>query len=128
VITEQLDGPIDELPRRLLGVLLDTWDDADNRATLLAIAQAGAAPDTAALTRGFVDGVLLTPITECLVAAGLRKRDATRCSALMVTQLVGVIYARYVLAVDAVATLPKKDFLDHYAAGLRSVLDGFLNA
>ncbi len=126
VITEQLDGPIDELPRRLLGVLLDTWDDANNRATLLAIAQAGATPETAALTRGFVEGVLLTPISERLAAAGLRKRDATRCSALMVTQLVGVIYARYVLAVDAVAALSKKDFLDHYTAGLTSVLDGFL--
>ncbi len=126
VITEQLDGPLDQLPRRLLGVLLDTWDDPQNRATLLAVARAGATPETAALTRGFVEGVLLMPIAERLVQTGLRKRDAARCSALMVTQLVGVIYARYVLAVDAVTDLSKKDFLDHYAPGLSAVLDRFL--
>ncbi len=127
VITEQLDGPIDQLPRRLLGVLLDTWDDPQNRATLLAVAQAGAAAGTAALTRGFVEGVLLAPISERLAHAGLPKRDAARCSALVVTQLVGVIYARYVLAVEAVATMSKKDFLEYYAGGLSAVLDRFLN-
>jgi AcrR family transcriptional regulator len=125
VISEQLDGPVDQLPRRLLGVLIDTWDDPQNRATLLAVAQAGAVPATAALTRGFVEGVLLTPITERLDVAGLRKRDAIICSALMVTQLIGVIYARYVLAVDAVAALSKKDFLDHYAAGMTAILATF---
>lgn len=125
VIAEQLDGPVEELPRRLITVLVDTWDDVNNRATLLAIAQAGAAPETAALTRGFVEGVLLGPVAERLRAAGLPKPDATRCSALLATQLVGVIYSRYVLAVDAVAAISRKNFIDHYSAGLSAVLAAF---
>jgi AcrR family transcriptional regulator len=125
VITEQLDGPIDELPRRLVTVLIDTWDDPNNRATLLAIAKAGATPETAGLTRGFVEGVLLAPVAERLRGAGLTKSDANRCSALLATQLVGVIYARYVLAVDAVAAMSRKDFLDYYSIGLTAVLDAF---
>ena len=41
------------------------------------------------------------PSRTQLRSAGLRKPDATGCSELLVTQLVGIIYARYVLAVDA---------------------------
>ncbi len=126
VITEQLDGPVGELPHRLIKVLLDTWDVPQNRAKLLAVAQAGAVPETAALTRGFVEGVLLAPVAERLRGAGLNKSDAGRCSALLVTQLVGVIYARYVLAVDGVAAMSKRTFLDHYSPGLTAILEAFL--
>jgi hypothetical protein len=112
-------------PRRLITVLIDTWDEPNNRATLLAIAQAGATPETAGLTRGFVDGVLLAPVAERLRGAGLTKSDAHRCSALLATQLVGVIYARYVLTVDAVAAMSRKNFLDYYSIGLTAVLGAF---
>lgn len=124
VIAEEIDGPVRELPRRLVTVLLDTWDDPENLATLLVIAQAGATPETAALTRGFVDGVLLGPVTEQLAKEGVA--EASKCAALLVTQLVGIIYARYVLSVDAVDALSKQDFLDHYVPGLDAVLGSYL--
>ncbi|WP_071510932.1 TetR/AcrR family transcriptional regulator [Mycobacterium malmoense] len=122
IIAGQIDGPLDELPRRLLTVLLETWDQPENRPTLLAIAQAGAGPDSSALTRGFVEEALAAPITERLQHEGVPPDDARLCTALLITQLVGVIYARYVLAVDPVAAIPRHAFIDRFTPALNAAV------
>jgi AcrR family transcriptional regulator len=122
LIANQIDGPVDELPRRLLTVLLQTWDEPENRPALLVIAQTGAGPDGPALTRGFVEEVLALPITERLLREGIAVGDARACTALLITQLVGVIYARYVLAVDLVATIPRSEFIDCFTPALNAVV------
>jgi AcrR family transcriptional regulator len=122
IIAKQIEGPVDELPRRLLTVLLQTWDEPENRPALLVIAQTGAGPDGSALTRGFVEEVLALPITERLLREGVAVDDARTCTALLVTQLVGIIYARYVLAVDPVATIPRPDFIDCFTPALNAVV------
>lgn len=122
IIAGQIDGPLDELPRRLLTVLLETWDQPENQPTLLAIAQAGAGPDSSALTRGFVEEALAAPITERLQHEGVPPGDARLCTALLITQLVGVIYARYVLAVDPVAAIPRHAFIDRFTPALNAAV------
>ena len=122
IIAEQIDGPLDELPRRLLTVLLETWDQPENLPTLLAIAQAGAGPDSSALTRGFIEGALAVPITERLLGEAVPADDAQLCTALLITQLVGVIYARYVLAADPVARIPRDVFIDRFTPALNAVV------
>jgi AcrR family transcriptional regulator len=122
IIAKQIGGPVDELPRRLLTVLLETWDEPENRPALLVIAQTGAGPDGSALTRGFVEEVLALPITERLLREGVAVDDARTCTALLITQLVGVIYARYVLAVDPVATIPRREFIDCFTPALNAVV------
>lgn len=121
-IAEQINGPVDELPRRLLTVLLKTWDTPENLPTLLAIAQTGAGPEGTALTRGFVEEVLAAPITERLLKEGVSTQDARICTALLITQLVGVIYARYVLAADPVATIPQHVLIDRFTPALDAVV------
>lgn len=115
VIADQIAGPIDELPRRLLTGLVHTWDEPENRPTLLAIAHAGGGGESPALTRGFVEAALDEPVAARLCEEGVPVEDAQRCSAVLVTQLVGVIYARYVLEVPSVAAMPQQEFLDAYA-------------
>jgi AcrR family transcriptional regulator len=122
LITERIQGPIDELPRRLLTVLLETWDQSENQPALLTIAQTGAGPDGAVLTRGFVEEVLAEPIIERLVREGISADEAQICAALLITQLVGVIYARYVLAADPVTAIPRDDFIDRYTPALNAVV------
>jgi AcrR family transcriptional regulator len=122
IIAKEIEGPVDELPRRLLTVLLQTWDEPENRPTLLVIAQTGAGPDGSALTQGFVEEVLALPINERLLREGVAVDDARTCTALLVTQLVGVIYARYVLAVNPVATIPRCDFIDCFTPALKAVI------
>jgi len=123
VIADQIDGPIAELPRRLLTVLLQTWDEPENRPTLLAIAHAGGGGESPALTRGFVEAALASPVAARLRDEGVPPVDAQLCSAMLVTQLVGVIYARYVLTVDSVAEIPKEVFIDAFTPAVSAALD-----
>ena len=127
IIAEAMAGPLDELPRRLLTVLLETWDQPENQPTLLAIAQAGAGPDSSALTRSFVEEVLAVPITERLLHEGAPTGEVRLCTALVLTQLVGVIYARYVLAVDPVAAIPRQAFIDRFTPALNTVVRSCLD-
>lgn len=122
IIAAQIDGPLEQLPRRLLTVLLETWDNPNNQVTLLVIAQTGAGPEGTALTRGFVEEVLTAPITDRLLHEGVSTDDARICTALLVTQLVGVVYARYVLAADPVAVIPRDVFIDRFTPALDAVL------
>lgn len=128
IIAEAMAGPLDELPRRLLTVLLETWDQPENQPTLLAIAQAGAGPDSSALTRSFVEEVLAVPITERLLREGAPAGEVRLCTALVLTQLVGVIYARYVLAADPVAAIPRQEFIDRFTPALNAVVRSCLDA
>jgi AcrR family transcriptional regulator len=128
IIAEAMPGPLDELPRRLLTVLLETWDQPENQPTLLAIAQAGAGPESSALTRSFVEEVLAVPITERLLREGAPAGEVRLCTALVLTQLVGVIYARYVLAADPVAAIPRQEFIDRFTPALNAVVRSCLDA
>ena len=123
VIADQIDGPIAELPLRLLTALVKTWDEPENRPTLLAIAHAGGGGESPALTRGFVEEALYGPVVARLSDEGVPTEDAQRCGATLVTALVGVIYARYVLEVDSVAAMPTDVFIDEFAPTITASLD-----
>jgi AcrR family transcriptional regulator len=122
LIAERIQGPLDGLPRRLLTVLLETWDQSENQPALLMIAQTGAGPDGVVLTRGFVEEVLAQPIIERLQHEGVSADEAQISAALLITQLVGVVYARYVLAAEPVAAIPRDDFIDRYTPALNTVV------
>lgn len=124
VISEQIAGPLVALPERLLTALVNTWDDPDNRPTLLAIAQSGDGAEGFALTRGFVEEALATPILDRLLVESVSAADARRGSAMLATTLVGVIYARYVLAVDAAAEMSQEAFIAGYLPVVRAALSG----
>lgn len=126
VIEEQIAGPVTDLARRLLTALVRTWDDAENRATLVAIAHAGGGGESPALTRGFVEAALDAPVVARLTEEGMPTAQAQRCSAVLVTQLVGVIYARYVLEVASVAALSTEEFIDAYSPAVSAALEGDL--
>lgn len=128
VIAEQIAGPVHELPHRLLTALARTWDEPENRATLLAIAQAGGGGESPALTRGFVEAAIDAPVVARLVAEGVPTDDAQRCSAVLVTQLIGVIYARYVLEVNSIAGMATEEFIDAYSPVVTAALDGCLGS
>lgn len=124
VIAEQIAGPVADLPLRLLTALAQTWDVPENRATLLAIAHAGGGGESPSLTRGFVEAALDAPVAARLREEGVPAGDAQRCSAVLVTQLVGVIYARYVLEVASVAELSTSEFIQTYTPTVNVALSG----
>jgi hypothetical protein len=101
---------------------LETWDQPENQPTLMAIAQAGAGSNSSALTQGLIEEALVAPITERLRHEAVAADEARLCTALLITQLVGVIYARYVLAVEPAATIPRHAFIDRFTPALNTVM------
>jgi AcrR family transcriptional regulator len=126
VIAGEVDAPIPELPGRLLSALITTWDDPQNRPALLTIASAGGEAKGFALTRGFVEEALARPVADRVQACGVEPEVARTAAAVLVTALVGVIYARYVLEVDAVAQMSGADFVDAYTPVVRAAFTGCL--
>jgi AcrR family transcriptional regulator len=124
IIAGQLEGPIAELPRRLLTTLVETWDNTENRPTLLTLVQSATdGSGNTDITRGFIEEVLAGPLAERLRKEGVPPADASLRGGLLMTQLVGVIFARYVLRVAPVADLPAASLIN----GLVPALDAVLN-
>jgi AcrR family transcriptional regulator len=124
VIADQIAGPIAELPRRLLTALVHTWDQPENRPTLLAIAHAGGGGESPALTRGFVEAALDAQVVARLREEGVPADRAQRQSAVLVTQMVGVIFARYVLQIASVAAMSTEEFIDAFTPAVNIALSG----
>ena len=89
-------GP-DGAGERLVRTLLSVWDDPDNQPPLLALARSLIAGERALLGDGFIP-VVVGPVLAQLV----RDRPEERIP-LVATQVIGLIVARYVVALPAVA-------------------------
>jgi AcrR family transcriptional regulator len=136
-ITGGLEGPIAELPRRLLGDLLDTWDNPERQPALLALMMldiahvnkvGGLGPETDGPAdtgrRGdFAEDLMITPVADRLRQEGIAPAEANRRSALLATQLMGVLFARYVLRVGPVAEMPAHALLDGLLPALDVIVD-----
>ena len=76
-------------------------------------------PDLARLLREVLEHEILDRVAEYLPGRSARLRAAA-----FVTQLAGVVFARYVLAVEPVATMKVDELVRHLAPGLRASLQG----
>lgn len=100
-LRESLLGPRDRLGGQLMAFVLSMWDDVAVQPSLLAVLRSSTTtPDAAALLR---DGLLQTLMGE--LAAAAQPRDPDLMAALVVSQVAGVILARYVLRVEPLASM-----------------------
>jgi hypothetical protein len=74
-------------------------------------------PEVARLLREVVEREMIDRIAEHLGGAGARSRAAA-----FGIQLAGVIFARYLIAVEPVASMPADELVRHLAPGMRAVL------
>ena len=114
-----LAGDPETLPERVLSALLHAWDDPEGGDALRAMVTAAMQdPDLARLLQEVLEREMSTasPSTSGSTA---RLRAAA-----FVTQLAGVVFARYVLAVEPVATMKADELIRHLAPGLRASLQG----
>lgn len=118
VLGGALAGDPSTLPERLLRALVTTWDDEDAGAPLRVMVRAAAAePNVGRLVREFVQREMVDRIAERLSG-----RDARARAGVLAVQLSGVIFSRYVLVVDPVATMPVDELVRLLAPGLRATL------
>ncbi|HEX3783985.1 MAG TPA: TetR family transcriptional regulator [Pseudonocardiaceae bacterium] len=120
VLVDALSGPRNGLPERLIGNIVRVWDDPAAGASLRALAEAAVSePDVSRLFREMAEREMITRIAERLGGA-----DASRRAAVAASQLIGMIFIRYVLQLEPLASMPPDELVARTAPPLRAALTG----
>lgn len=119
VLPEVLAGPLDTVAERLLTTVLTLWDDPPTRLPLVALVRSSLAPDgpTSLLQDGLLR-LVLGPLSETLPDRGVERVQ------LFATQMIGLMIARYVLALEPLASMPRGDVVAAVAPNLQRYLTG----
>jgi AcrR family transcriptional regulator len=117
-------GPRSKLGERLAELLLGILDDPDSRRRITGIVRAAASePEGARAAREVVANRVLVPIAEAIDADQPELR-----ASLINSQMVGLIMARYIVALEPLASLPAEDVVRAIAPNLQRYLTGTLGA
>jgi AcrR family transcriptional regulator len=113
------DG-VDGAGERLLRVFVSVWEDPEARLPLIALVRAslGEAGPVNLLREGVLR-MIFAPLREILPGP-----DAEQRVQLVLSQLVGLVVARYVLAVEPLASMPAEDVVAWVAPTVQRYLDG----
>lgn len=120
ILLTALPGDPATLPERVLTALLRTWDDPRHGAALsVTVTAATQDPELARLLKEVFEREMIDRVAEHIGGAHARYRAGA-----FITQLAGVVFARYVLQLDPVATMSADELTRHLAPGLRAALSG----
>lgn len=105
---------------RLLDAVLGVWDEPEGRRRLLTVVRTGLGePGGADLLRDGFLRLVVTRIRQLLPA-----HEADLRAELVATQMLGLITARYVLAMEPLASLPRAEVVRLVGPTLQRYLDG----
>jgi AcrR family transcriptional regulator len=118
VIRYSLRGDPARLPERILGQVLATWDDPERGAPLVALyRRVGGDADANRLVREMIEREIVTVIAEHLGGA-----DASARAGVAASQIAGLIFMRYILRAEPVASMGRRELVDRAAPALRVAL------
>ncbi|MFB4297240.1 TetR family transcriptional regulator [Actinomadura sp. NTSP31] len=118
VLASALPGDPATLPERVLRAMLGTWDDPERGRQLTFMVRA--ATQDAELIRLLRDVVGHEMIDR--IAEHVGGPDARHRAAAFGAQLAGVIFGRYILAVEPLASMTADEIVAALAPGMRAVL------
>jgi AcrR family transcriptional regulator len=122
VLPRIAEGPRSQAGLRLADYVMGVLEDPETRRAITGLVRAAASdPEAARVVREIVTARVLTPIAEHLAA----DRPTLRAS-LINSQMVGLIMARYVLALEPLASLPRGEVVQAIAPNLQRYLTGRL--
>ena len=120
VLASALPGDPATLAERVLNGLLSAWDDPETGRPLLLMARAATqAPEVTRLLSEIVEKELIGRIADHVGGPDARNRTGV-----FGAQLAGVIFTRYILGVEPVASMPRDELIARLAPGLRATLQG----
>jgi AcrR family transcriptional regulator len=120
VLAGALPGDPATLPERVLRAMVAAWDDPERGAPLLMMVRAAVQdPELARLVRDILEREMINRIAERLGGP-----DATARAGAFGIQLAGLIFVRYVLAVEPVASMTPDELIRYLAPGLRAAVHG----
>jgi hypothetical protein len=119
-LTAALEGDRSELARRLLTELVNTWDDPETGPSFKAMLLAANSDES--IRRAFSEAIgreLIETLGKALKGPKAKERAAAFSAA-----FVGVIFSRYLLNVEPMASLPAKVVIDTMSPALQLLVDG----
>jgi AcrR family transcriptional regulator len=118
IFQEVLKGDLKSLPERGLRALLAVWDAEETGAPLRTMAATAVSdPEVTRLLRELVSRELVDQLAEKLGDPNGRERAAA-----FVAQMAGVIFSRYLLQLEPIASMPADDVVRHVAPSLKAAL------
>jgi AcrR family transcriptional regulator len=118
VLAAALPGELSTLPERLLYRLIAAWDDAQRSAPMRAMIVAAVNDDgVARLLREAVEGEMIARLAQRIGGP-----DATVRAAVATLQTVGLIFQRYVLRLEPLASMPADELVARLAPAMRAAL------
>jgi AcrR family transcriptional regulator len=115
------DGGPDGAGERLITTFLSIWDREENRLPLLAIARGVLEPGGQRLVKDGFLGIVVVPVVR-----GLGVDQPERRAALVASQVVGLVLARYVLELEPLASADAATLVPTYAPVFQHYLTGDL--
>jgi AcrR family transcriptional regulator len=120
VLPRVLEGDLETAAWRLLGTVLEVWDQPAARLQLAAVVRTGlSAPAESNTLRDGLMPMILGPLAERLPGPHPERR-----AQLVATQMIGLLVARYVLALEPLASLPREEVVAWVAPNLQRYLTG----
>jgi len=118
VLADALPGDLNTLPERILRALITTWDDPLRSLPMrVMIAGAVADPGVARLLREVIEAEMIARIADRLGGP-----DATARAAVAAVQAFGLIFDRYLLRVEPLASMPADELVARMAPAMRAAL------
>jgi AcrR family transcriptional regulator len=118
VLRDALRGDPATMPERVLRAMVGVWDDPAYRGSLRAVVEAAVQePDMGTLVREVVEREMIGQLAGQLGGA-----DALQRAAAFGAQMAGIVFARYILELAPIATMPPDELVRYLAPGLHAVL------
>ena len=113
-----LDGPRDELGRRIVTVFLGVWESPDGQQRMKAILRSVVSSDEVArMMREGITQMIIHPVSQVL-----RVSDAELRVSLVASQLLGMALTRYLVELDPIATADVPTLIDRMAPAIQHYL------
>ncbi|HTW20034.1 MAG TPA: TetR family transcriptional regulator [Mycobacteriales bacterium] len=119
-LAEILEGELDTLGERMLRSMLSVWDDPNTGPALRGLLSTAAVDgDQARMVREAVHREIIQRY-----AARLEGKDSLARAAALTTQVAGVVFARYLLQIEPIASMTADEVLKALAPSLQLIVDG----
>ncbi|UYM03357.1 TetR/AcrR family transcriptional regulator [Solicola gregarius] len=120
ILAERIDAPLAELPRTVLAAVLAAWEAPEERPTLLV--RVADDPALSRMLKEYVETELVGPITRRIEREGFGHAEAESRAIAFAVQLIGLVFARYVVVVGPIADASPDELTELIAPALDAVL------
>lgn len=120
ILVRELDGPLESLPERLVRAVLSAWDGPASSGSLRTFLEAALRePEVARAFREMMEREMLPRIADRLGGADARHR-----ASLAMSQIAGLVVARYIIGVEPLASMSVDEVAQRVSPALRAALAG----